>query len=434
MFIESLRVQGFKSLADVTLTDLRAVNVFHGLNDVGKSNILQAIDLFFQLLPEAARALTGEDEMEGGVGLKNADLQPYTPSVFRQGGDGTITWEAQMRVVADMPPVWLRLRLVNAREGLQVVLEWEKPAHFDGQPEDVALRWLHDVCADPANDFTLVTAERRFAKEWMGEETASIDYAPYRRRGSPVESARLKQVLFEAVPHRDFRQRERFKRLAKILNEQFGVGELDVTWDAPREVERRANEPGRYVRDILVRFLRPDFPEPVLLEDIGSGVQQLILLLGQMLFNPARSVGIEEPEMNLSPKDWQGKLMAIFRELVDSHTLDQIFITSHSPEFEFQDSFYRVTYENQATQVARFPLAKREDFFGPQQPLGEQRGQRLNSQNQVTLYQEVMADLNLSYGDMVYFVKNAEGRWEIYTEDKAMSDLQEYWDDAEHSA
>ncbi len=415
MFIESMRIQGFKSLADVTLTDLRAINVFHGLNDVGKSNILQAIDLFFQLLPEAARTLTGEDDPDRDIGLKDADLRPYTPSVFRQGGDGCITWEARARIAADAPPVWLRLRLVNAREGLQLALEWEKPAHFDGQPEDDAIRWLHDVCADSTNDFTLVTAERRFTKEWMGEETAPIDYAPYQRRGSPVEPARLKQVLFEAVPHRDFRQRERFKRLAKILNGQFGVGELDVTWDEPREIERRANEPSRYVRDILVRFLRPEMPEPVMLDDIGSGVQQLILLLGQILFNPARSVGIEEPEMNLSPKDWQGKLMAIFRELVESQTLDQIFITSHSPEFEMEPGFWDVTYENGATRVA--PSAALEKYFpAPSaETAGEELGPHLNSLGQIQLPERVVADLGLQRRDPVFFSKTREGYWRLRT-------------------
>lgn len=421
MFIESLRVQGFKSLADVTLADLSTINIFHGLNDVGKSNILQAIDLFFQLLPEAARAFTGDDEADRSIGLKNADLQPYTPSVFRQGGDGQITWEAHIRIAADTPPAWLRLRLVNAREGLKLALEWEKPVRFAGQPEDIAIRWLHEVCADPTSDFTLVTAERRFTDEWMGEETAPIDYTPYQRHGSPVEPARLKQVLFEAVPHRDLQQRGRFKRLAQILNEQFGVGELDITWDEPRELERRMSESSRYVRDIVVRFLRPDMPEALGLADVGSGVQQLILLLGQMLLNPARSVGIEEPEMNLSP-DWQVKLLEVLRELVKPTTdgLEQLFITSHSLAFRPDSAdYYDVEYDPQArvTLVTRRPVEERQKYFKPlglTLTEGEELGPYLNPQGQITLPQRVIKDLGVCPYEPVFFVREGE-YWRLRT-------------------
>lgn len=61
LFIESIRIQGFKSLQDIELRDLAPVNVFHGANDVGKSNILQALDLFFQVVPVAARSIEDQD-------------------------------------------------------------------------------------------------------------------------------------------------------------------------------------------------------------------------------------------------------------------------------------------------------------------------------------------------------------------------------------
>ncbi|NMC77986.1 MAG: AAA family ATPase [Chloroflexi bacterium] len=429
MYLETIQIQGFKSLANVELRDLAAINVFHGLNDVGKSNVLQALDLFFQLLPIGARALTGEEE--SSTGLSMGFLQPYSYSVFRQGGNGRIVWEAQVCATRDSAafPVRLVLERTSPKEDLQVTLFWEVPPAITREG-DISQRWFAELCEDPANDFTLVNAERRFAKEWLGEETAPIDYAPHYRHGSPVGAEQLKQVLFEAVPHRDLRQRERFKRLAKILDEQFGVGELDVTWDAPRELERRFGEPSRYVRDIIVRFLRPDMPEPLNLADVGSGVQQLILMLGQMLFNPAQTVGIEEPEMNLSP-DWQIKLLNVFKALVAPKTgvLEQLFITSHSLAFRPESAdYYDVTYDPQAqaTLVTRRPLEERRKYFdvlGLTPAEGEELGPYLNPQNQITVPQRVIDDLGLKTYEPVFFIKG-DPHWRLCTKEELLARMQ----------
>jgi hypothetical protein len=61
--------------------------------------------------------------------------------------------------------------------------------------------------------------------------------------------------------------------------------------------------------------------------------------------------------------------------------------------------------------------------------MGEQLKQRLNSQNQITLYREVIEDLGLECGDMVYFNKDAQGRWGLYTETEALNQLREAWED-----
>lgn len=44
-------VTGYKNLArEIRLTDLGRVNVIHGDNNVGKSNLLESLHLFFALL------------------------------------------------------------------------------------------------------------------------------------------------------------------------------------------------------------------------------------------------------------------------------------------------------------------------------------------------------------------------------------------------
>ncbi|MBK6534710.1 MAG: AAA family ATPase [Deltaproteobacteria bacterium] len=51
MKIERFEVKGFKNLRQsAVLDELAGVNVIHGENNIGKSNLLQAMDLFFWLL------------------------------------------------------------------------------------------------------------------------------------------------------------------------------------------------------------------------------------------------------------------------------------------------------------------------------------------------------------------------------------------------
>jgi AAA15 family ATPase/GTPase len=46
--LTEFRVSGYKSLYDCTIPGLMPVNVFHGDNNVGKSNILEALEIFFR--------------------------------------------------------------------------------------------------------------------------------------------------------------------------------------------------------------------------------------------------------------------------------------------------------------------------------------------------------------------------------------------------
>ena len=59
--------------------------------------------------------------------------------------------------------------------------------------------------------------------------------------------------------------------------------------------------------------------------------------------------------------------------------------------------------------------------------MGPDTGARLNSLNQVQLYDGVLDDLNLQRGDMVFFVKNDAGRWEIQPENEILEVMEAAW-------
>jgi predicted ATPase len=94
MKIERFEVKGFKNLRqNVVLDDLAGVNVIHGENNVGKSNLLQAMDLFFWLLGELAKKdYTVESSVPGSatgwVDPKDDDwIQfPFDEHLFQKRG------------------------------------------------------------------------------------------------------------------------------------------------------------------------------------------------------------------------------------------------------------------------------------------------------------------------------------------------------------
>lgn len=413
MFIESLHIQGFKSLADVELTDLNAINVFHGQNDTGKSNLLEALDLFCQILPLA---------LSGGINtayLGKTDLWPYTSDIFRlqESPPRTIVWEAQLRLAQHPSPLVLQLQLgeVGPRDLAETTGEFHLEISWpEGQPQEAIL----DRLANPGAGFHRIPATRYFQTERVGPKTTPTLISKTRR--SPVTATNLKQTLVEAFAGLDEGQAQRYTALEQALAKHFAL---------PGFIARLAPaEDGGQL--YVVGFRRAGMKEPLLIESVGSGVQQLILMLGQMLFNPAQTVGIEEPEMNLSP-DWQIKLLNVFKALVAPQTgvLEQLFITSHSLAFRPESAdYYDVTYDPQAqaTLVTRRPLKERRKYFdvlGLTPAEGEELGPYLTPQNQITVPQRVIDDLGLKTYEPVFFVKE-ELYWRLCTKEELLARMQ----------
>jgi len=74
------------------------------------------------------------------------------------------------------------------------------------------------------------------------------------------------------------------------------------------------------------------------------------------------------------------------------------------------------------TEVKRSTPEKHATHFA-QIAQGEDTGARLNSQNQVKLYDGLIDDMNLKRGDLLFFIQNEQGRWEIQHEDEVAEKL-----------
>jgi len=435
MLIERVRIQGFKSIRDLTLEGLGKVNVFHGLNDVGKSNILQAIQLAHQVLTgEQALFPIREQSPDArspaveppAVFIKRADFaNRYGTFLFRLGGDRHFTIEMETSFLNSELPSGLKLDSSTLKTNVQltfqdigdsiaVVLD-RYLVVTDKETVDARkslnLQWSNWIerlqrSYWQRRGFRLIEATRRICTERspqtdIPDDADLIDIVDYN----------LKLGLFYTYLSPDTQQKRNLEKIRHLLTEPpFNLGQLDIALD-------------RKTNTLDVGFVRGDGRLPI--ESLGSGTQQLLLVLGQVFLNANRIIAIEEPEMNLSPVGQRMLFSALKALLNDSNgLLDQLFISSHSPAFEFQETFFDVTFEDGETKVRRAPLSERGRYFG-EEHWGPDSGSRLNSQNQVTLFPDVVEDMSLQRGDLIFFVKNERGFWELCREEQILPELQE---------
>lgn len=406
MWIDRFRIQGFKSISDLTVEGLTDINVFFGLNNVGKSNIFQAIELWHWLLNFGSRVpRTGIQPVKYSIPLDKLENK-FGSALVRLGTEDCIY--LQVELMGD------GTTLVYENERLTInitlkLLEDQAQCEVESliEPKNRLVNLPFEQLVSALPKFHVVHATRRL----QSESRLKRDEAdPRRDLVDSINDLNLKRAIFYAYLSSDMEQKKRVNAIKQILADIFGFGELDIAL-GPR-TER-----------INIGFIRPDGRLPI--ENLGTGAQQLLLVLGQIFLNDYPVIAVEEPEMNLSPQ-YQEHLMVALRKLMEDPAvkLSQLFISTHSPYFEFSENFYDVILDPMVgTQVMRATAEKHSQYFSVN-PIGPDSGARLNSLNQVKLYDGLIQDLALQRGDLVIFVRNDAGRWEIRPAEELAHELQ----------
>src|SRR5437764_334619 len=130
MRLNSFTVEGYKNLtAPVTLGPLRDLNAIHGANNIGKSNLIQAIDLFFGLL--AVGNQVTKDQFVTMDAAEQIPGHPF-PEIFTAGSPVTIRLQAEISLPeqelrdynlepeAPMDPIIITLELSPVASGAQL--------------------------------------------------------------------------------------------------------------------------------------------------------------------------------------------------------------------------------------------------------------------------------------------------------------------------
>ncbi len=338
MRLLSFEVQGFKNLvAPVRLEDLGPINVLHGANNVGKSNLLRAVGVFFRLLALVRGSARQKIET---IYLKEGEIP--VADLFNYAVPAPIRVSVSLRIEdAELSLAGIE-RLLDCNE-ITIV---------------VSLTALEGGLAFRVHSF-------RFREDTEAIEPASnAEQDQFALRIASFVASRA--LGPRGAPHVD-------------VHRQLDVA-VDALYDASASTDRKhAMQWNRFVevmgafRDILgegrfLAVLPRGAPHATLLYEtatmrvplhaLGSGVQQIVALFGHVLTCGAAIVIVEEPELNLR---WslQERVRDALRDLVGKEGApSQLFLTSHSGAFESGDSFYLMQPGPGGPTVERRPVSE----------------------------------------------------------------------------
>lgn len=416
MRLSSFHVRGFKNFRrEVALEDLSAINVIHGVNNVGKSNLLQAMALYFRLLGLEQDGWLPFSQDRRISDQEFADLGFVRSDVFNLEQPYPI----EMRAVILIPPEELAAAGITAllpadRVEVEVVLQWAGTF--------VAYRVRRFVFADGTDVVAKQqsperkTFVMRFAKFLMQNFLIRTERAE-RFAVIPVNrllDEQLALALYDAKESADIevvRRWERFVDVMALFKDILGEGSFVATYD------RRSKQANLVYQTATAR---------IPLKLLGSGVQQIVSLVGHLLMTNATLISVEEPELNLR-YSLQERLREVLTNIVgQSGGPSQIFLTSHSPAFESGPRFYYMKPTPDGPVVEQHEITEAlaaVDFPTAVTP-PEQRAVRsyVSTDGVVRLPERVMKKIGLPQGGGVVFVDH-EQSVEIMSNERFIDEL-----------
>jgi hypothetical protein len=376
MKIKEAAISGYRSLWNVSITDLGdGVNVFFGDNNCGKSNILEALETLFKVertdLPVS--------------GFYSGELTNFVDN-FTVKADGTTAASINMRCKLaigsediDKLPVFVdflkKNRIFTKVHKQWVDLEVEITPGIPGVANRVLKiasingHVMYDSSIPQPGSFFPGLSKR--ASVLTRENAAGAFFGYLVNAFNEIHTGRLMETrkIMEGSRGDVSMSMQEFKGWFRGLIESRGD-----KYKTFQKVQQRFNDkPFAYgtIRpvssgdktDLLVADM---FGREFVVERLGTGVQQILILLSQIAArvsgDKTKIFGIEELELNLSPNVQMEALNMLKEMAADpaSSGLSQVFLTSHSPYLCKRDcpDLYAVSIDGKVgTQVKHGPNA-----------------------------------------------------------------------------
>ncbi|MGE0489896.1 MAG: ATP-binding protein [Vulcanimicrobiota bacterium] len=344
MQLEGYSVQGYKNLtAEVKLVALEKLNVIHGDNDVGKSNLLESIELAFRLLGRkrlpfhrAEVISPAEFQKETGRPLRFAfNLESPAPIIQRlrlSVGDEELR-ASGIQPLLPCETIEVTIRLENDQAGGAA---WTVKFEF---ADGTTTQDLNEEKGEYARRFAWFLASHHLVGNSEGRPRFQLVSANRLPLDTPGEShlprnlipSSLALELYDASQSADAQMRERWSLYANTVGKLLDLGANErVVARYDRHAERASLAVERQAGRLTV----------VPMELMGSGTQQIAALLGHALVSGATLLAVEEPEMNLRYSRQLALRDALADLTRDSRGPTQLILSSHSPAFEVGGTFY----------------------------------------------------------------------------------------------
>lgn len=331
--IEGLKVQNFRALRNVHLSDITPLTVLLGPNGSGKSTLFDV----FAFLSECF-----------GSGLRKAwDKRNRFKEMRSRGAEGPIVIEVKYReMIKDSKLITYHLSIDESPKGPYVTEEW--------------LRWRRSIRGKPFKFLDFKNGEGEVISGEMPEES---DTRGYEKLESPemlavntlgqfakhprVSALRkfitgwylsyLSAVSARSVPESGPQERlsqngDNLSNVIQYLSEQYPE-KLEAIFcklrDSIPRLERVLAEPLRDGR-LLLQLKDAPFSTPILSKYVSDGTLKMLAYL-IALNDPAPPplIGIEEPENYLHPRLLDG----LVGECRQAACASQIMVSTHSPYF-----------------------------------------------------------------------------------------------------
>lgn len=401
MFISELKVDNFRSLKNLHLKNMQRVCIFHGDNNSGKSNILAAIEAILKTKtiveapgtekePPLYRTVSfnqGQlrdfadnfrfDEKEPitftlGVAFDNSELTPYqevieqiqssakTPTNegaktpkrapglrLNDGHDKTVRIQGELTYVDNNTCEAITRRIDINSNFVLFELVGDEPIYVPSlEKSAVSLEEREHAVAGLAasltDSFRLIGTNRAMDREKLAITEPPTDF---------LSPSSFKRSLFRLATNRQ--SYDLFKQINRQFNSHpFSFGDISFAIDPKTE-------------EVEVMIERTGNRLP--LNRIGSGLQQILFLIANIVHNSHRMIGFEEIELNLSPEA-QKRIFETLKSLVyEAKLINQALVTSHSPYFRNRQDvgYFEVSYDDSALATIVKPATKdaEKEFF-----------------------------------------------------------------------
>lgn len=368
MIIREVYIKGFRSLWDVSITNLGIVNVFFGENNSWKSNILEALEILFKVeqeelpvsgfyrgelsnfvdnftvKPDGTVATTINISCKVAIGSEDTAKIPVFIEFMKQNG---ILKERNqwLQLDVEMKPITSRV----ANKMLKKATINDNVMYDSSVPQPGS--FFPELSGKVGQEASQNAAEELFL--YVIDSFNKIHTGRFMETRTVVESSGM-DVSMHMQQFKDW-----FRTLIESRGEDYRTFQKIQGWFKEKPFAYGTIRPisSQEKTELIIEDMSG---RELVLERLGTGVQQILVLLSQIAARVSGSktkiFGIEELELNLSPS-MQMETLNMLRELggnPEASGLSQVFLTSHSPYLCKRDyaELYAVSIEkNIGTQV-----------------------------------------------------------------------------------
>jgi predicted ATP-dependent endonuclease of OLD family len=376
MYIQKVSVKNFRSLKDISIGNLSKAVILYGENDSGKSNILSFLEILFQQ-KYSVDEITTDENLKRPSGFWQGRIDNFSNNFYLNGLE-PITYSVLVKFdrrellgLANFPKNFISNLPHNHREDVLILegkivdapddsaeislirAELNQKMFFDStknKPEylsdfneltDTEKRNVFDTVMNRLdNAFLRIPADRFLSNEIEVDRETKVALSP----------KTIKNWLFQSSHDQDAEKIVR-EVIQQFNSDPFCHGNVSIVRVGKNEIEA---------------FVEGENGMKLPISRRGTGVQQILMILAYIAQSNSPIVGIEELEINLSPKT-QSLILNDLLKLIqlENSIVKQIFLTTHSPHIAKRNEAQRrgVWMEKGITKVKKPSEAEIGDFF-----------------------------------------------------------------------